>query len=185
MRLRHGWLGARGTEANLRIVTADSNRGWHGGVTLGLEALDAGVSHIALVNSDVIVSEWWLCRLLATLDRHDGLDCVIPCEGTDVDESLPKIGAVNERAALVARLHEGTSEACVPSGFCCLMPRDREPILREWLGIWPRAHAGEIDGVSWLEHRGVRCRRALDTWVFHTRGGSGGFGPPRAPGART
>ncbi len=60
----------------VKIVRLDKNYGYAGGYNKGLESVDA--RYVALINSDIEVTEGWLEPLVETLEKHDKAVAVQP-----------------------------------------------------------------------------------------------------------
>jgi len=179
-------------------LRSPDNRGWAGGSLLALAAL-ADEAYLCLLNSDVLVTPGWLGRLRARLDADEGLTAVLPVErppdagapparvaaagadpaamepGTRPAPPPPPMADVLAAAARVERGQRGRTRPADPSGFCLLLRRRDEGLLRRYLADFDRYRTGELDWRALWNGAGARAVVALDTYVFHARGGSGGY----------
>ena len=98
-------------------------------------------------------------------------DCI------DVGHS-PLVGGVADILRLsevVERQNAGVAEPGHPSGFCMLFDRAQLDLVRQYLTDFERYHRGELDAGELWAKANLRCVVARDTYVFHARGGSGGY----------
>ena len=87
----------------------------------------------------------------------------------------PSLDYILDVAARLERCYRGRTRAGPPSGFCFLTTIDRLDDLRGYLERFSRFRSGELDWTKYWDDCGATCRIALDTFVFHARGGSGGY----------
>jgi GT2 family glycosyltransferase len=182
----------------LEVVCAEHNLGWAAGTLAGLERLRPSDTHVLLLNSDTIVGPGWLSKLLWHLERRPDSSFVIPNENPTLDGAArrrargdataaitpgtapvsappPDLATVLRTSAEVERRFHRKSQVTAPSGFCLLFSVADLPLVKEYLRDFERYHAGEIDWSAWWSKTGKSCREALDNYVFHARGGSGGY----------
>lgn len=176
------------------VVLHEHNRGWAEATRTGLRRIGEEATHVCLLNSDVLVTPRWLSRLLGHLEGGWTPTAVIPNEfpemhgtprqwspeppivpGTRVAAPPPPLERVLELAGRVAERFAGQSRPAAPSGFCLLVRRREVPLLDAFLRDFDRYHSGELDWRQPWEAYGATCRVALDVFVFHARGGSGGY----------
>ncbi len=176
-------------------VFSDKNLGWAGGTLLGLERVVADDDPICLLNSDTIVTPGWLSRLSGHLPAHPGATLVIPSESADPEAPRPAapgrpadmtpgtasppaaadLDEVLRIAADLAVRNRGKSRPAPPSGFCLLTRKERLGLLARYLREFDRFRSGDLSWPDFMAAHGVVCRVALDTYVFHARGGSGAY----------
>ncbi len=185
---------AAATDPRVEVVYADENLGWARGTLAGLEQLSASDSHVLLLNSDVLVTPGWLRKLLAHVPPSGTDTLVIPDEypaaaaalgpatperaidpGTHLAAAPPPLADVLRLSARVERQNAGVAEPGHPSGFCMLFDRAQLDLVREYLAEFERYHRGELDAGELWANANLRCLVARDTYVFHARGGSGGY----------
>lgn len=173
-------------DPRVRLVRNGVNAGWAEGSLLGLAAAPSDCTHVCLLNTDVLVAPGWAEGLLRVLSSENPPTAAIPNERpalpatSEFPPGLPGAPApptprVLRYAARVRRRFAGTHAPAPPSGFCLLVDVADAPVLRDYLKAFAAFHAGEADPWRWFEARGVTCRVALDVFVFHARGGSGGY----------
>jgi len=184
-------------DPRFQAILLPENRGWNGGTLEGLAHVSEQEPCVCLLNSDTLVTPRWLDKLRAHLFGRADLSAVIPHEiplpVRGSSEKAPRLaGAVPLEepgtlppaapalldqvlavAAEVERRFAGRTVPGMPSGFCALVKRQALPLLRRYLRDFERYRRGELD-VNAL-FKGQHCRIALDTYVFHARGGSGGY----------
>jgi aminoglycoside phosphotransferase len=183
------------SDPRIEVVSLAANEGWAGGSLAGLQRLRANDTHVVLLNSDTIVTPGWLRKLLrhvraqfaptVVIPREDGPRArratpatteppIAPGSGL-LPPPAPPLAAVLRHAAAVERAERDRSAAAVPSGFCLLFAVDRRPVVEEYLRDFDSFHTRARDWFAWWQTQGTQCRVALDCYVFHARGGSGGY----------
>ena len=157
------------------VIHAGTNRGFAGGVNLGLAC--CGEGHVVLLNSDTLVPEGWLERLETALLHDDDIGMVGPMSncvsgGQQIDDlnftSLDEINAfANEWAERNAGKIRETARLV---GFC-LMIRDRA--LRT-VGLFDESYGiGNFEDDDYclrVLRAGYRLCVAEDAFVFHYGG---------------
>jgi len=83
--------------------------------------------------------------------------------------------AVLATAGRVRLRRDGATRPTAPSGFCLLLRRSGEPLLRAYLRDFEGYRSGALDWRELWRAHGGEALLALDTHVFHARGGSGGY----------
>jgi GT2 family glycosyltransferase len=178
-------------DSRVELVLSEENLGWARGSLLGLEEMREEDSHFCLLNSDTIVTPGWLRKMLSHLERHPPLAMVVPSENPEsaLSREAPPIAPGSlatpppppsmESILTLAKETElrfaGQSEPCAPSGFCVLVHARYLKDVRTYLHSFERFRRGELCWEEFFAVRGMQCRKALDTYVFHARGGSGGY----------
>ena len=185
-------------DPRVSAIHSEHNLGWAGGTLRALDALDDEDTHVCLLNSDTLVTPGWLSQLLAHLQSHQSLTGVMPNEapelgwwprrrrepppdardmepGSRVAAPPPPMERVLQLWERVAHRFAGQSRPAAPSGFCFLSARPDVPMLREYLDDFDAYRSGERDWQAWWNGHGGTAHVALDVFVFHARGGSGGY----------
>lgn len=181
-------------DARITPIFLDLNRGWAEGSRRALEFLDDDETHVCLLNSDVQVTPGWAKKLLRLLESDARPTCVIPLENADLERGLGRESAapleipgsavppepwpmsrIMKTAARVEKLGKGLTRPAAPSGFCLLARRADLPVIDAYLADFDAFFSGRRDWREFMQSFGVTCLAALDTFVYHTRGGSGGY----------
>ncbi|MCA8976560.1 MAG: glycosyltransferase [Planctomycetes bacterium] len=181
-------------DPRVEVAFADRNLGWAGGSLLGLDRVHATDTHVLLLNSDTMVTPRWLAKLLGHLVSGPAGTVVIPDEypqesgavgpaapeaaivpGTVFAAPPPALGCVLDLSARVEQRHWRIARPGPPSGFCALFDVAQVSRVRQYLADFDRYHAGELDPIEAWRSSGLRSLVAMDTFVFHARGGSGGY----------
>jgi GT2 family glycosyltransferase/glycosyltransferase involved in cell wall biosynthesis len=130
---------------------------------------------VCLLNSDTLMTEGALERMLAGCERDEtiGLCCPLSNEAVNLSVKVPPGGDVFSLARRVARAGEGRyPDAVTVVGFCLLVNRR---LIRE-LGvldeIYGRGYCEETDLHYRARSAGWRCVVADDTFVYHRHHGS-------------
>lgn len=100
---------------HVTVLSSDRNRGFAGGNNLALRrALEAGATHILLLNNDATITESDLQRLMARLDAHPDLGILGPTLwDADAPERLLSAGGRDIVRHLVSHLRELSAEGGV------------------------------------------------------------------------
>ena len=181
-------------DPRIELVVSEENLGWAGGSLKGLACLRPEDTHVLLLNSDTLVTPAWLSKLVAHLASQPPSTIVIPNEYPDQVGALgpvapeepiepgslvaappPGLGPVLQLSSLVEQQQRGRTRSATPSGFCALFGVGVVAAVRDYLRDFDRFHAGELDPHAAWKAAGLRCLVALDTFIFHARGGSGGY----------
>lgn len=184
---------ARG-DPRLEVVHLPENRGWATGSLVGLARLRPEDTHVVLLNSDTLVTPGWLAKLLEHHEQQPAPNVVTPVE----QPPRPRMRAVRAEPAIrpgsgqlpgaapaadlllrdadtVEARHRGRCALGTPSGFCLLFARRSQPVVEEYLRDFASFHTGARSWHAWWQAQGTRGVSALDCYVFHARGGSGGY----------
>lgn len=174
-------------------VFNSKNLGWADGVLKGLEHLTKEDEYVCLLNSDTIVTPGWLGKLLSCLKAHPGRTGVIPNEYPTLSSPLVQRikrlyhrleGLLFQRSRLdrilrvskaVEKRYKGQDVPAAPSGFCLLTSANNLFNMREYLDKFEQYWSGQLDWRDYVGEIGGQCFMALDTYVYHARGGSGGY----------
>lgn len=152
------------------VIHAGTNRGFAGGVNLGLAQAEG---HAVLLNSDTILPEGWLERLVAPLARADvGLvgpvsNCVSGIQQVDA----PGLSSLEDIDAFARTVGEAKAGATVATerlvGFCLLI---RDEALRK-IGLFDESFGpGNFEDDDYClraRRAGYRLVIARDCFVFH------------------
>jgi len=153
------------------VVHSDDNKGFAGGVNLGLAHAEG---HVLLLNNDTIVPRGWLGRLVRALRSDDGIGMVGPMSNCvsgpqQINNlSLKNMDAINAQAeALYAR--EG--DKLVPTlrlvGFCLLI---RDSVFSQ-VGLFDESYkTGNFEDDDYclqVNRLGYRLAIACGSFVFH------------------
>ncbi len=173
-------------DPRLVVVRRDDNAGWARGSLVGLDRVSESDDAICLLNSDVITTPGWLARLRGHLRSAPHPTVVIPDEfpaiaehagsrGARAGAPAPSLERIVRYASRVQHAFSGRSRSGAPSGFCLLTGVEHLATLRDYLSAFDDFHSKRRSWETWFTERGLSCRIAEDTWVFHARGGSGGY----------
>ncbi len=178
------------------VIANTTNVGWAEGTLQAMEQLRDEDHWICLLNSDTIVTPGWLSKLKSHLEGNPDLNAILPNEhpvhggvasGASnhretpiVAESLPaqplpSTREVLELAAQVESDFRGMLRLAKPSGFCLLARRQSQAVLSEYLRDFESFHQRERSWDEFWSQVQGRAAIALDTYVFHSRAGSGGY----------
>lgn len=137
---------------------------------------------VCLLNSDTLLTEGALERMIAGCEKDPKIGLCCPLSGGAVNLSvkLPPGEDVFSFARRVAR----TSPARYPDavtvvGFCLLVKRELIRTLGVFDEIFDRGYGEETDLHYRARAAGWRCVVADDTWVYHRHGGSFADGSER------
>ncbi len=120
-----------GRSDRVRIIYNGENLGFAAGNNVGMAAAQG--RYICLLNSDVVVTEGWLERLIAVSEAKPGVGLVGPVtnsitggqklEAVSYDQET--LAGLGDFAAEYAKAHEGQSESALwVVGFCVLIKRE-------------------------------------------------------------
>ncbi len=164
----------------VRVLRFGSNLGFAAGNNRALKA--AGGRFVLLLNSDTVVTEGWLSRMLSVMDADPEIGMVGPrtnYAGGKQGEGGADHYATEDGLALWAR-HVGRADAGQRqyvgflSGFCLLVRREcmegigpggefLDPLFDQGMGMF-----GDNDISLRASIAGYRLAIALDAWVHHT-----------------
>ncbi|HUW59870.1 MAG TPA: glycosyltransferase [Candidatus Bathyarchaeia archaeon] len=157
--------------AGAGVIRAGENRGFAGGVNLGLERAEG---HAVLLNSDTLTPTGWLDRLTAALESSSDIGLIGPmtnyaagaqCIPNLVFDSMEGVEAYSRHLAETERGHVRDVPKLV--GFCMMIRKD----AREKIGVFDEAFGiGNYEDDDYCMRAicaGYRVCIALDTFVFH------------------
>lgn len=157
--------------AGATVVHSPENLGFAGGVNLGLAHAEG---HAILLNSDTIVTEGWIERLEAVLDRNARVGMVGPVTNYASgpqhleDISLDRIDDIDAFAAERATTFAGQyQDANRLVGFCLMI---RDSVLEEVGHFDERFGIGNFEDDDYgrrVREAGYGLRIAQDCFVFH------------------
>ena len=153
------------------VVHAGSNRGFAGGVNLGLARAEG---HVLLLNSDTLVPDGWLERLEHALVEADDIGMVGPMSncvsgGQHIEGlSFDSMDEINAFALELAQRNQGElREVARLVGFCLLI---RDSVVQE-LGAFDESYGiGNFEDDDYClraVRAGYRLCVAEDAFVFH------------------
>ncbi|MBI5093124.1 MAG: glycosyltransferase [Candidatus Hydrogenedentes bacterium] len=153
------------------VIHSETNRGFAGGVNLGLERADG---HVVLLNSDTLVPEGWLERLEAALTRAEDIGMVGPMSncvsGIQQIDNL-QFSSLDEISAYANQLaHDNVGKLRDTDrlvGFCLVIREEaRQKVGRfdERFGI---GNFEDDDYCLRARRAGFRLCVAGDCFVFH------------------
>jgi len=120
-----------------------------------------------------------LCSLLEFVTPGAKREGLVPprmmTPGTQPAPPTPPLKKILKMADRVERRFKGRSIPSAPSGFCVLTARRNLNSMYEYLQDFDRYRAGELSWRAFIREKGAACYVALDTYVFHARGGSGAY----------
>ncbi len=156
------------------VVHAPENRGFAGGVNLGL---DHAEGHVLLLNSDTLVPPGWLARLETALLRHSNVGIIGPVSNCAAGAQQVPGPASAELQAITAYAEElaGTKagaarEATRLVGFCMMIREaawQRVGLFDERFGI---GNFEDDDYCTRVRRAGWKLAVAEDTFVYHHGG---------------
>lgn len=180
-------------DPRLRLHFLDANLGWAEATRIGLARLLPGDTHICLLNSDTQPTPRWLSKLHRHLEKTPGLTCISPVEDPRPHpapkRTVPPLADPGSyaaplpwprrrvmRAAFECEAREkGRSVPAAPSAFCLLTSRRQIAVLDHYLADFETFRLGHRDWQAYLDANRLTAHAALDTFVYHQRGGSGGY----------
>ncbi len=153
------------------VIHAGSNKGFSGGVNLGLAYAEG---HVVLLNSDTLVPEGWLERLTAALECSSNIGMVGPMSncvsGPQLIEGLSfdSLDAINAYARDLAERRQGAlTETDRLVGFCLMI---RDTVVRD-VGLFDEAFGiGNFEDDDYcvrVRAAGYKLCIAEDAFVFH------------------
>ena len=159
---------------NAVVVHAAENRGFAGGVNLGLERAEG---HVLLLNSDTIVPRGWLERLVTALvsDPRIGMvgpmsNCVSGSQQID-GLILSSFDEINAFADEHARAHAGKlRDVARLVGFCLLIRAETAAAIGRFDETYGVGNFEDDDYCLRVLRAGYRLCVAEDAFVFHFGG---------------
>lgn len=164
----------------MTLLTNKKNRGFAATVNRGVKHLEAKSKYTCYLNSDVLVTPYWLTKMVAALNADPRNKIVNPVTNNTAVINVPMAQGFSYQAMNEA-LEQSSSRRypeVMPTGFCFLFPNS----LIKAIGYLDEAYVnfGEetdfwmrtityTDGISFDRWKAVL---ADDTYVFHQRGAS-------------
>jgi len=159
---------------NAVVVHAGENRGFAGGVNLGLERAEG---HVLLLNSDTIVPRGWLERLVAALESDPRIGMVGPMSncvsGSQQIDGLilSDLAEINAFADEHARTHAGKlRDVARLVGFCLLIRAETVAAVGRFDETYGVGNFEDDDYCLRVLRGGYRLCVAEDAFVFHYGG---------------
>ena len=156
---------------NAIAIHAESNRGFAGGVNLGLARAEG---HVLLLNSDTLVPKGWLARLVAALEQADDIGAVGPMSnyvaGPQLipDLAFQALDDITAFAQDLARKNAGRfTEVDRLIGFCMLIREEAVEQVGTFDDSFGIGNYEDDDYCLRLRKAGYRLRIAHDAFVFH------------------
>lgn len=167
-----------GTNPDHIVLFNKKNRGFAATVNRGIEAGEG--RYLCILNSDTIVTNGWLFKLVMALEADPRNKIVNPCTNNTalINVPLQQGYDYNDMNRAFEALSPHTYPEIMPTGFCFFMERslvDEIGLLDEGYGsygeetdFWMRTVTRVSNGVvnNW------RAVLADDTYIFHERGSS-------------
>lgn len=157
-----------------KLIRNESRIGYTLSVTLGIElAYKDGCEWAACLNSDTLVTNGWLYRMVRAGETDPKIGMVGPYSNQAVHQSVPQWLMQGDDPVSLAEKFAFTSKRCypdalTPTGFCLLIRKSA------WVKCGPFDHAtyGEAYGEEtemWAQliKAGMRAVLADDTFVWH------------------
>jgi len=163
---------------NHQVIFQKKNKGFSATVNAGIRATNG--RYICVFNSDVLVTDNWLTKLVLALESDPRNKIVNPCTNNTalIDVPMqPGISYINMNRAL-ERCSSHRYPEIMPTGFCFMFHRSLTNLVGlldegfenygeetdYWMRVISHVHEGEYP--RW------RAVLADDTYVFHERGSS-------------
>lgn len=182
-----------GTETvTYELIEHEENKGYTVAVNTGLKASDA--AYVVTLNSDTIVTDFWLDGLIRCLRSDPKIGVVGPMSnaaswqnvpdlyGADKKfaiNALPKGMDANDMAAVVRRVSRRVyPRSTFVNGFCFMITREvLNAVCYMDEGAFPMGYGEENDFCIRVQDAGYTLAFADDTYVFHAKSKS--FGTAR------
>ena len=182
----------QGDFPRFQLIEHDQNRGYTKAVNTGLKASDAG--HVVLLNSDTIVTPFWLDGLVRCITSDPQLGIVGPLsnaaswqnvpdllgpDGTFAINALPDGLDAAGMAAVVRKASRRTyPRSTFVNGFCFMIRREVITAIGYMdENAFPTGYGEENDFCIRAQDAGFTLAFADDTYVFHAKSKS--FGTER------
>jgi glycosyltransferase involved in cell wall biosynthesis len=157
--------------ADAKVIHSDTNRGFAGGVNLGLANAQG---HALLLNSDTIVPRDWLSRLVDALGSDDNIGIVGPMSNyVSGEQMIPDLNltTIDEINAISDRLYkEQRGEYVVTDrlvGFCMLIRDSAWKDVGDFDEGFGIGNYEDDDYGLRVRTAGFELRIANDCFVFH------------------
>ena len=157
------------------LLRNDKNLGFVQTANRGMEAATA--EYICLINSDIIVTEGWLSRMLRCAESDARIAAVNPLSNMAVNVSVAmapglNLNTMSRRLTQVSRRNYPDITTAV--GYCMLIRRKYLSYLGVFDEVFGAGYCEESDFCMRLTEEGLRIVAADDAFVYHK--GSGSFG---------
>jgi glycosyltransferase involved in cell wall biosynthesis/GT2 family glycosyltransferase len=169
------WLSGK---ENVKFIVNKKNKGFAATVNIGIKQSKG--EYVCLLNSDVLVTERWLTKMMMSLKADPRNQIVCPATNNTAVVEIPMAQGASYLGMnrVLEQFAVRAYPEIMPTGFCFLFPRS----LTEKIGLFDEAYKnfGEesdfwmktisyLDGADYPRYRAVM---ADDTYVFHERGSS-------------
>jgi GT2 family glycosyltransferase/glycosyltransferase involved in cell wall biosynthesis len=155
----------------ITLIRNDRNRGFAASVNRGIRAGKG--DYVCLLNSDVLVTQGWLMKMVMALhaDPRNAIVCPATNNTAVVDVPLSPGASYLHMAQAFEAFAQRRYPEILPTGFCFLFRRS----LLDEIGYFDEAYKnfGEETDFWWRAVKaGHRAVMADDTYVFHERASS-------------
>lgn len=164
----------------MTLLTNKKNRGFAATVNRGVKHLEADSKYTCYLNSDVLVTPYWLTKMVMALNADPRNQIVNPVTNNTAVINVPMSQGFSYQA-MNATLEQNSTRRypeVMPTGFCFLFPNsliksvgylDESYVnFGEETDFWMRTIT-YTNGLTFDRYRAVL---ADDTYVFHQRGAS-------------
>lgn len=162
----------------VNIINNKKNIGFAGTVNRGI--LNTEGKYICVLNSDVIVTEGWLTKMLIALESDPKNQIVNPCTNNTALISVPMAPGMSylDMNHVLETASNRTYPEIMPTGFCFMFRRELTDVVGmfdegygsygEETDFWFKTISASKEGM----YQGWRAVLADDTYLFHERGSS-------------
>ncbi len=162
-------------DARIELLRNETNLGFVKTANRGMQA--ATSKYVCLINSDIIVTEGWLSRMLRCAESDERIAAVNPMSNMCVNLSVAmapglNLNTMSRRLSQVSRRDYPDITTAV--GYCMLIRRKWLRFLGCFDEIFGAGYCEESDFCMRLTEEGLRIVAAEDAFVYHK--GSGSFG---------
>jgi len=164
-----------GWDGRIELLRNDVNLGFVKTANRGM--MTATSEYVCLINSDIIVTEGWLSRMLRCADSDERIAAVNPISNMCVNLSVAmapglNLNTMSRRLSQISR--RAYPDITTAVGYCMLIRRKWLHFLGGFDEIFGAGYCEESDFCMRLTEEGLRIVAAEDAFVYHK--GSGSFG---------
>lgn len=157
------------------LLRNEVNLGFVKTANRGMQA--ATSKYVCLINSDIIVTEGWLSRMLRCAESDERIAAVNPMSNMCVNLSVAmapglNLNTMSRRLSQVSR--RAYPDITTAVGYCMLIRRKWLDFLGGFDEIFGAGYCEESDFCMRITEEGLRIVAAEDAFVYHK--GSGSFG---------
>ncbi len=158
----------------MQVIANDSNLGFAAGNNVGMA--EATGRHLILLNSDTVVTEGWVERLVRTADAHPRAGLVGPVTNnisglqklSDVVYDEDSLIGMQKFAAEQAAKHDGRVDHTLRlTGFCLLIKRELLARVGGLAEVFGRGNYEDNDYCLRAHLAGFECLIARDCFIHH------------------